>query len=211
VVLQILEEELGPEALTCLEAFIGHTPNPNHFFLAEALQRGNWVFTTNGDNLIEEAGKLRGIDIKSRVCYTDSHFEQFEEFLKSILNPQNTPGGYLFKLHGNVDEGKQGVERFGTFLLTLQQVGRGLTETKANVLNGSYKILVFVSWVTAAWMTSVYIQCLEMQIARESYSGLSMPKDQSAKLFGVRKDCKTKKMLRKGEHRGEKLGNYKCE
>ena len=55
VVLQILEEELGPKVLTCLEAFIGHEPNPNHFFLAEALRQGNWVFTTNGDNLIEQA------------------------------------------------------------------------------------------------------------------------------------------------------------
>ena len=43
VVLQILEEELGQKVLTCLEAFIGHDPNPNHFFLAEALRRGNWV------------------------------------------------------------------------------------------------------------------------------------------------------------------------
>ena len=48
VVLQILEEELGPKVLTCLETFIGHIPNPNHFFLAEALRRGNWMFTTRG-------------------------------------------------------------------------------------------------------------------------------------------------------------------
>jgi tetratricopeptide (TPR) repeat protein len=134
VVLQLLEEELGPKVLTCLETFIGHSPNPNHFFLAEALGRGNWVFTTNGDNLIEQACELRGIDIKNRVCYTDSHFEQFEEILKSISNHQNTPGGYIFKLHGNVEEDKKGDERFRTFFLTLHQVGRGLKVAKERVL-----------------------------------------------------------------------------
>jgi len=134
VVLQILEEELGSKVLTCLEAFIGHSSNPNHFFLAEALRRGNWVFTTNGDNLIERACKLREIDIKNRVCYTDSYFEQFEELVKSISNPQNTPGGYLFKLHGSVEEDKEGDERFRTFLLTLHQVGHGLNEAKEKVL-----------------------------------------------------------------------------
>jgi len=134
VVLQILEEELGSKVLTCLEAFIGHSPNPNHFFLVEALRRGNWVFTTNGDDLIEQACELRGIDIKNRVCHTDSHFEQFEELLKSISNPQNMPGGYLFKLHGSVEKDKEGDERFWTFLLTLHQVGRGLKEAKEKVL-----------------------------------------------------------------------------
>jgi len=133
VVLQILEEELGPKVLTCLEAFVGHDPNPNHFFLAEALRRGNWVFTTNGDNLIEQACELRGMDIKNRVCYTDTHFEGFKELLKSISNPQNTPGGYIFKLHGSVEEDKEGDERFRTFLLTLHQVGRGLSEPKERV------------------------------------------------------------------------------
>ncbi|MCP8309001.1 MAG: SIR2 family protein [archaeon] len=134
VVLQIFEEELGPKVLTCLEAFVGHSPNPNHFFLAEALRRGNWVFTTNGDNLIEQACELRGIGIKNKVCYTDTHFEQFRELLKSISNPQNTPGGYIFKLHGSVEEDKEEDERFRTFLLTLHQVGRGLSETKGRAL-----------------------------------------------------------------------------
>jgi len=134
VVLQILEEELGPKVLTCLEAFIGHEPNPNHFFLAEALRHGNWVFTTNGDNLIEQACKLKGMDIRNRLCYTDEHFEQFKELLKSISNPQNTPGGYIFKLHGSVEEDKEGDKRFQTFLLTLHQVGRGLSPSKEYVL-----------------------------------------------------------------------------
>lgn len=136
VVLQILEEEkkLGPKVLTCLETFVGHSPNSNHFFLAEALRRGNWVFTTNVDNLIEQACELRGIDIKNRVHYLDSHFEQFEELLKSISNPKNTPGGYIFKLHGSVEEDKEGDERFRTSLLTLHQVGRGLRGAKESVL-----------------------------------------------------------------------------
>jgi tetratricopeptide (TPR) repeat protein len=134
VVLQILEEELGSKVLTCLEAFIGHNPNPNHFFLAEALRRGSWVFTTNGDNLIEQACELRGVEIRNRVCYTDIHFEQFEELLKSISNSQNAPGGYIFKLHGSVEENEEADERFRTFLLTLHQVGHGLSETKESVL-----------------------------------------------------------------------------
>ena len=87
-----------------------------------------------GDNLIEQACELRGIDIKNRICCANSHFEQFEELLKSISNHQNTPGGYIFKLHGNVEADKKGDERFRTFLLTLHQVGRGLNEAKARVL-----------------------------------------------------------------------------
>lgn len=134
VVLQILEEEFGPKVLTCLEAFIGYNPNSNHFFLAEALRRGSWVFTTNGDNLIEQACELRGINIKNRVYYMNTQFEHFKELLKSISNPQNTPGGYIFKLHGSVEENEEDDERFRTFLLTLHQVGHGLSETKKSVL-----------------------------------------------------------------------------
>jgi len=131
VVLQILEGELGPSVLKCLEAFVGHNPNPNHFFLAEAIRRGNWVFTTNGDNLIEQACKLRGIDIKDRVFYLDTHFEKFEELLNFISCPKNTPGGYIFKLHGSVEEDKENDEKFRSFLLTLHQVGKGLSGSKS--------------------------------------------------------------------------------
>ena len=96
VILQIAVEELGLKVLRSLQMLISHKPNPDHFFLAEAIRLGNWVFTTNTDNLIEEAGKLMHIEIKR--CYEDRHFEEFEKSLSAGGNM----AGCLFKLHGTI-------------------------------------------------------------------------------------------------------------
>ncbi|MFC2065837.1 hypothetical protein ACFLUO_02080 [Chloroflexota bacterium] len=73
VILQIAVEELESMVLRSLRMLISHKPNPNHFFLAEAIRLGNWVFTTNQDNLIEKAAEAMGIDFER--CYEDRHFE----------------------------------------------------------------------------------------------------------------------------------------
>ncbi len=134
VVLQIGVEELGQDVLISLEMLLGYTPNSNHFFLAEALKQGNWVFTTNQENLIEEACRLKGLEIKR--CYEDLHFEEFVEKYRidEEPDPKNIPGGYLFKLHGTIEEDKEGKERFKSILVALNQVGQGLKEAKRKVL-----------------------------------------------------------------------------
>jgi len=128
-ILQIAVEELGPKVLRSLQMLISHRPNPNHFFLAEAIRLGNWVFTTNPDNLIEEAGKLMHIEI--RRCYEDRHFEEFEK----SLSASGDMAGCLFKLHGTIEENKPFEERYNTILVALRQVGRGLSEPKQRVLS----------------------------------------------------------------------------
>jgi tetratricopeptide (TPR) repeat protein len=129
VILQIAVDELGPKVLRSLQMLVSHKPNPNHFFLAEAIRLGNWVFTTNPDSLIEEAGKLMHIDIKVR--HEDRDYEEFE---KIIASGDDLPG-CLFKLHGHVEEAKPFEERYNTILVALQQVGRGLSGPKQRVLS----------------------------------------------------------------------------
>jgi len=129
VVLQIAVEELGSEVLECMNMLVGSKPNANHFLLAEALRRGNWVFTTNVDNLIEEACRLNGVEVNR--CYDDPHFEEFDNWLR---RPQTMPNGYIFKLHGTIEGTKAGDERFKTILVALRQVGRGLSEPKRRIL-----------------------------------------------------------------------------
>jgi len=138
VVLQIGTEELGSGVVESLEMALGYSPNYNHIFLAEALRQGNWVFTTNFDNLIERACQQRGIRFKG--CYRDdpraSHFRGFIQKYRLGRKPDftNVEGGYLFKLHGTIEEEKQGKERFRTILVALNQVGRGLDKPKEQVL-----------------------------------------------------------------------------
>jgi len=129
VILQIAVEELGFKVLRSLQILTSHRPNANHFFLAEAIRLGNWVFTTNPDNLIEEAGKLMHIKIKR--CYKDQHFE---EFARGLSASGDMPG-CLFKLHGTIEEDKPFEERYNTILVALRQVGRGLSEPKQRVLS----------------------------------------------------------------------------
>jgi tetratricopeptide (TPR) repeat protein len=129
LILQIAVEELGPMVLRSLQALTGGRPNANHYFLAEAIRRGNWVFTTNVDNLIEKAGEFIGIEIDR--CYEDLHFQQFEE----RLSAGEDVAGCLFKLHGTIEEYKLFQERYDTILVALRQVGRGLSAPKQRVLS----------------------------------------------------------------------------
>ena len=128
VMLQTRIQELGSEVIESLEVLLDYKPNFNHFFLAEALRHGNWVFTTNQENLIEDACELIGSEYKR--CYIDSHFENFEQH---ISNPKTLPGEYIFKLHGTIEENKKGKERFESIRIALEQVGKGLTDHSKKV------------------------------------------------------------------------------
>lgn len=131
LILQIAVEELEPMVLRSLQLLTGGKPNANHYFLAEAIRRGNWVFTTNVDNLIEKAGRLIGIEIDR--CYEDWHFQRFGE---RLLAGEDV-AGCLFKLHGTIEEEKPFEERYNTILVALHQVGRGLSDSRQRVLSYS--------------------------------------------------------------------------
>lgn len=136
VLLQIGIEELGSNVLESLEKLLGYYPNTNHVFLANAIERGNWVFTTNQENLIEEAYKeITGVEINRFRLYEDSQFEKFVKtyYIDENPSPKDIPG-HLFKLHGTIEEGKEGKERFGSISVALNQVGTGLDENKKKVL-----------------------------------------------------------------------------
>lgn len=134
VVFQILKDDLGERVVECLGEFVGHRPNINHYFLAKALDEGNWVFTTNQDNLIEQACDEMGIDIRNRLCISDNEYDQFKKIAESITNTNDIPGGFLFKIHGSIDEEKHDLEMYRTILMTLREVGRSFNETKRFVL-----------------------------------------------------------------------------
>jgi tetratricopeptide (TPR) repeat protein len=127
ILLQILTDtlprELVDELLRLLKEIMSKAePNSNHFLLAQVLRQDGWVFTTNYDNLIEEASKT--VDVKR--CYNDSKFEEFYKRYIST-NTRNLPGGYVFKLHGTIEDPE-------SILATLRSIGKGLTNYKEKVL-----------------------------------------------------------------------------
>lgn len=135
VALQIMVEELGKESLYSLAAFEGYKPNPNHFFLAEALRRGHYVFTVNGDYLIEDACASRGINIENRVCISSEEYRRFnEDIIQQLRSPIDVPGGYLFKLHGSIEKNKNNMDKYSSFLVTLNEIGKAFDKNKADVL-----------------------------------------------------------------------------
>ncbi|MBX5320874.1 MAG: SIR2 family protein [Candidatus Bathyarchaeia archaeon] len=141
VVLQILREALPKQLMYDILTFIRNImakaePNHFHFFLAQALKHGCWVFTTNYDNLIEKAYEKMGLNIdkEGRKCYADKHFTQFvEEHLKKGKRVE----GYLFKLHGSIED-------IQSILDTLTEVGKGLSEPKKEVLEYFWQNFNFV-------------------------------------------------------------------
>ena len=134
VMLQIGIEELDSEMITCLEKLLGSKPNFNHFFLAEAVKQGNIVFTTNLENLIEDACKIKRVKFE-KYYMEDSGDSGFKKFYKQhISNPSSITGGYIFKPHGTIEENRTGKERFASIRIALEQVGKGLTDYSKRVL-----------------------------------------------------------------------------
>jgi NAD-dependent SIR2 family protein deacetylase len=121
IVLQIARDEISPQVISCLDALIGDNLNLYHRLLAKALRAGNWVFTTNFENRIEKACEEMGF--KPEVCSSD---EDFYRYLFYCRQKGELVGGYLFKLHGAINE-KESVpdKRFETIAMTLNEVGRG--------------------------------------------------------------------------------------
>lgn len=141
VMYQIAMDELGLEVLYSLEMLEGYEPNYYHYFLAEAIKRGNWIFTTNVDNLIEEACKRREVDFKT--FYGRDTDKDFKEYLQYI-NSGNISGGCIFKLHGSIEEDKKGEEKYKTIRVSLRQIGEGLFGPRKEVLQ--YFLKEFNFW-----------------------------------------------------------------
>jgi hypothetical protein len=130
IVLQIARDEIGPHIVSCLDTLTGENLNFYHRLLARVLQAGNWVFTTNFENRIE--GACKEIGFIPNVCSSD---EDFYEYLFHYRQKCELLGGYLFKLHGTINEEESAVDkRFETIVMTLNEAGKGLSKHKAEVL-----------------------------------------------------------------------------
>lgn len=134
VMYQIATDELGSGVLRSLQMLEGYEPNHYHYLLARAIERGNWVFTTNVDNLIETACMQRGmrLGVDYKTCYGCDNDEDFKEYV-GYLNSGSVPGGCIFKLHGNIEEGNED-QRYRTVRFALRQVGKGLFGPREEIL-----------------------------------------------------------------------------
>jgi tetratricopeptide (TPR) repeat protein len=134
---RILYDEIGEDILICFEKFIEYEPKPIHYYIANEIKKGKCVFTTNRDNLIEEACKPSDNNIEDNdnieyeLIFKD---KDFEKFFKKIQRHQPPAVGHIFKLNGNFDKEEEGNERFRPFLDSLKGVGQDLNTNKMAVL-----------------------------------------------------------------------------
>jgi tetratricopeptide (TPR) repeat protein len=131
---KILHEELGDGVLIFFEEFNQYRHNQIHNFIADEIKNGKWVFTTNRDNLIEQACKEKKIHLERVLIYHDFDFSQYNKVIQTY---QSKSGGFLFKLNGSIDENEKEVEiriRFETILDNLNRVGDNLDINKKKVL-----------------------------------------------------------------------------
>ena len=138
VTMQIAREtfEDDRQIMLPLLAFVKAKPNLNHYLLAVAIRKGCTVFTTNWDILIEIAylsfyHELPKVLVLEKDC---------SEMLGSS-DAQNLTG-VLVKLHGSIarfvfqgNENPMILDTTDTIIAALNQVGRGLDESKRNLLH----------------------------------------------------------------------------
>jgi hypothetical protein len=141
VLLQTVQQVHGDRTLDFYSSLESDYPNANHLFLAFALKAGHCVFTTNVDNLIEQACKEIGFQCNP-VIY-DNEYDQF-------LNGQHKGdvsidvGSQLFKLHGSIESDKAGLEKYRSIRFVLDRVGLGLTENQEVILSSCLQDYDFV-------------------------------------------------------------------
>ncbi len=76
-------------------------PNSIHFFLAEMINKGHTVLTTNFDFLIEQA-LIKSNNVKDNIFSVITE-EDYKEF-RNILEHFNTGKKFVFKLHGSMKD-----------------------------------------------------------------------------------------------------------
>ena len=138
VLIQVLIGKFGSRILDFYKWLESRNPNPNHYFLAQALKSGHHVFTTNVDNLIELA--CEDIGFHPQICISN---DEFQTILESdiLAVPSITGSGCLCKLHGSIDSTKRGRKKYESIQFSLNQVGSGLTPAKQAVLIQTLKNL----------------------------------------------------------------------
>jgi hypothetical protein len=137
VIYQVAMEELtnGQTVLQSLAILNTGQPNNYHFFLAEALKRGNCVFTTNADCMIEKACEILGISIQ--ICSTfppndmPPHCMDFHSAI-NMLDAGQPVKSCLFKLHGTIEDNI--TDPYRTIQFAIRQVGRGLYDAATRTL-----------------------------------------------------------------------------
>ena len=104
--------------------YFGSAKQPNliHHFLAEMLKNGNFVLTTNFDNLIEIA--MGSNNKKARVVLTKKDFEDF----KDPNSGNNKDLQILYKLHGAKRNFLSGEDTGSTIISTIDALGKGKGE-----------------------------------------------------------------------------------
>jgi tetratricopeptide (TPR) repeat protein len=131
---EILHDEIGDDIQICFEAFNNYKPKPIHYYIANEIKKGKCVFTTNRDNLIEEACKPckpSDDNIEYELIFEDS---EFGNVFKNLQSDQPPHVGHIFMLNGNFDKNEKGNKRFKPFLDSLKGVGKDLHTDKMGVL-----------------------------------------------------------------------------
>lgn len=133
---KILYDELGENILVYFEEFIHYKPNDVHYYIANEIKNGKWVFTTNRDNLIEEACKNERIPLESKLFHDDFDFSQLNNRLDNNLN---STVGRLLKLNGTIDESEKEIKfRFKSILANLNRIG-GISPDQKIILENALK------------------------------------------------------------------------
>ena len=127
---KMLHDEIGDDILICFEKFNNYEPKPIHYYIANEIKKGKWVFTTNRDNLIEKAGTYSKINIENKMIFEDGEFKMFYENIQR----HQLQVGRIFKLNGGFDKNKKGNKKFKPFLDSLEGVGKNLNRNKMEVL-----------------------------------------------------------------------------
>lgn len=130
-------------------------PNANHQYLAKMAKAGftRYIITTNFDLFIEQALKKEALSY--RVYRTEAEFKSFEL-------DQN--GIHVLKLHGCISKPD-------TITATVEQEGRGLSLSKANMLRKILPDYTIIFWGYSGADLKLDIDYLKMISMKESAKG----------------------------------------
>lgn len=175
---QILHDLLGERGLLPLEVLNTHKlnergaeiqPNAIHGFLAEMLERGHIVLTTNFDSLIEDAYLQRtGKEVEKCAIYD-------EDFDRLVADPESATG-YLIKLHGSFYS-PSGEDTKDSIVTLLYQLQCAAAQHKTNLIRA---LLADHDWIVLGH---------SMRDEYDLYPVLSDPRIQKKKIYWI-KHCR---------------------
>ena len=124
----------GSQLFDFYSYFLDAKPNANHQFLAQALNSGSCVFTTNVDTLIEDCCDELGIGYE--LCVEEDEFIEFNR--RRIQGASVNASGCIFKLRGSLSRGEN---LFRSIPLTIEDETKGLSEAKVEAIQTCLKNL----------------------------------------------------------------------